>query len=99
MTSFTQQAGCFYYVSTMSSDNSETSESEHSHGSKASFEEETYGDSNSSDNNEEIPYDTSVEPIATPEEHAEYQRVVSLKEAEQQQLAMRFSREQPVHTW
>ena len=61
----------------MSSDNSETSESELSHGSKASCEEEAYGDSNSSDNNEEILFDTSVEPIATPEEHVEYQRVVS----------------------
>ena len=47
---------------------------------------------------DEFPYDTSVEPIATPEEHAEYQRVVSLQEAEQQ-LAMRFSKEQSVQSW
>jgi hypothetical protein len=32
---------------------SETSESEHSHGSKASCDEETYGDSHSSDNSDE----------------------------------------------
>jgi hypothetical protein len=32
---------------------SETSESEHSHGSKASCDEEMYGDSNSSENSDE----------------------------------------------
>jgi hypothetical protein len=85
----------------MSSDkgDSDTSESEHSHGSTASCDEEMYGNLNLSENSDEFPYDTSVEPIAMAEEHAEYQRVVSLQEAEQQQLAVRFSKEQSVQSW
>ena len=75
-----------------------TSDSEQSHGSDFSIEE-TDGDSNSSDNSEELHYDTSVEPIATPEEHAEYERVVLLQETERQQLALRFSREETVDSW
>ena len=45
----------FITISTMSSDKgeSETSESEHLHGSKASCDEETYGDSHSSENSDE----------------------------------------------
>ena len=46
-----------------------------------------------------VVYDTSVEPLATPEEHREYQRVLSQKEQEKQQLAARFSGEQPVDPW
>ena len=60
-----------------------TSESEQPYGRGFSIEE-TDGDSNSSDNNEELHYDISAEPIATPEEHAEYERVV----LERQQLAL-----------
>ena len=47
--------GCDVIHSTMSSykGESETSESEHSHGSKASCDEETYGDSHSSENSDE----------------------------------------------
>ena len=78
---------------------SDSSESEESHRGKASCDKETYGDLNSSESSDEFSYDTSVEPIATPEEHAEYERVVSLREAEQQQLALRFSRELSVHSW
>ena len=45
----------FSIISTMSSykGESETSESEHSHGNKASCDEETYGDSHSSENSDE----------------------------------------------
>jgi hypothetical protein len=45
----------FTTISTMSSykGESETSESEHSHGNKASYDEETYGDSHSRENSVE----------------------------------------------
>ena len=45
----------FTIISTMSSykGESETSESEHSHGNKASCDEETYGDSHSGENSVE----------------------------------------------
>jgi hypothetical protein len=45
----------FTTISTMSSckGESETSESEHSHGNKASCDEETYADSHSSENSDE----------------------------------------------
>jgi hypothetical protein len=45
----------FTTISTMSSykGESETSESEHSHGNKASCDEETYGDSHSSENSDD----------------------------------------------
>ena len=45
----------FTTISTMFSykGESETSESEHSHGNKASCDEETYGDSHSSENSDE----------------------------------------------
>ena len=44
-----------YYISTMSSykGESKTSKSEHSHGNKASCDEETYGDSHSGENSVE----------------------------------------------
>jgi hypothetical protein len=61
VTSFTQQAECFYCISLLfqclrtnsCKGESETSESDHSHGSKASCDEETYGDSHSSENSVE----------------------------------------------
>ena len=62
MTSFTQHAECFYCISLLFQQclrtnsykgESETSESEHSHGSKASCDEETHGDSHSSENSDE----------------------------------------------
>ena len=85
----------------MSSDNEvweHTSKSEQSHGSDLSIKE-TYRDSNSSNNREELPYDVSVESIATPEEHAEYEKVVSLQETERQQLAAWFLREETIDSW
>ena len=60
--SFTQHAECFYCISLLFQQclctnsykgESETSESEHSHGSEASCDEETYGDSHSSENSDE----------------------------------------------
>lgn len=82
----------------MSSDNKvsvRASESEQSHGSHLSIEK-TCGNSSSSETSDELSYYSSVEPIATPEEHAKYQRVISLQVAEQQQQAVRFSSEQTI---
>ena len=44
-------------------------------------------------------YDTSVEPLATEEEHEEYQRTMTAREQEQQTLSARLSGEISSDIW
>ena len=80
-----------------SNSSDQTSENEPSHMSDYTSNEESYNASKESA--EELVYDTSAQPLATQEEHTAYERVVSFRSAEQQQMAARFSRELPVDSW
>ncbi|PFX21922.1 hypothetical protein AWC38_SpisGene13591 [Stylophora pistillata] len=56
-------------------------------------------DSFASANDEFLPYDQSIEPIATEEEAAEYAELVAQEEEEEETLWSRFSGEDAVVNW
>ena len=87
----------------MSSDESHSSNSATQSSCELSFAEDVSGDSGSDVNMDKsadlCAYDTSVEPLATEEEHEEYQRNITEREQEQQTLSARLSGETSTDTW
>ncbi|XP_068712622.1 uncharacterized protein [Montipora foliosa] len=77
----------------MSDYTSESSESSQEQSSEASE------DSFFSANEDFLPYDENIEPIATEKEAAEYQEQVAQEEEEDEMLWSRFSGEEDVENW
>ena len=77
----------------MSDYTSESSESSQEQSSEAS------DDSFVSANEDLLPYDENIEPIATKKEAAEYQEQVAQEEEEDEMLWSRFSGEEDVENW
>ena len=77
----------------MSDYTSESSESSQEQSSEASE------DSFVSANEDFLPYDENIEPIATEKEAAEYQEQITQEEEEDEMLWSRFSGEEDVENW